>query len=96
MKAKTWIWLLGLLFMQAFVICIMRSFFHPMSPAMRHLLEILLPGFKWLTVTGFLIGLAESFIAGVYVALLLLPAVKVFYLKHHHFPPEHHGSARAA
>jgi hypothetical protein len=96
MRTKIWIWVLGLLFMQAFVICILGSFFHPLSPATRRLLEVLLPGFEWLTLAGFLIGLAESFVAGVYVAVLLLPVVRVFYLKHHHFPPAHHGSARSA
>jgi len=96
MKNKLWIWVLGLLFMQAFVLFILRSFFHPISPAMKHLLEILLPGFKWLTITGFLIGLAESFIAGVYVALLALPVVRVFYLKYYHFPATVHRTASAA
>ncbi len=36
-------------------------------------LEIALPGFKWLTLTGFLIGLVESFLYGIYAGLVFVP-----------------------
>ena len=35
------------------------------------LLEKVLPGFRWLTFGGFLIGLAESFVYGGYTGLLV-------------------------
>jgi hypothetical protein len=49
---------------------------------MRHLLELLLPGVRWLTPGGFLVGLAEAFLWGIYAALVLVPVVNVFLLKH--------------
>lgn len=36
-------------------------------------LEITLPGFKWLSVGSFLIGLVESFLYGVYAGLVYTP-----------------------
>jgi hypothetical protein len=40
---------------------------------MVQFLEIALPGFKWLSVGGFLIGLVESFLYGVYAGLVYTP-----------------------
>lgn len=38
----------------------------------------LLPGFEWLTLTGFLIGLVESYTYGWYFALLWVPLYNYF------------------
>lgn len=84
LKIRVWVWTLGLLFMQIFVVCVLRDLASPLSPGMRRLLEIFLPGFKWLTVSRFLIGLAESFLWGVYAALVFVPVVNIFSLKHRH------------
>jgi len=40
---------------------------------MHALLEQLLPAFKWLTWWGFLLGLVESFLYGVYAGLVYVP-----------------------
>jgi hypothetical protein len=40
---------------------------------MVQFLEIILPGFKWLTFGTFIIGLVESFLYGVYAALVYTP-----------------------
>ncbi|HET6935746.1 MAG TPA: hypothetical protein VFI72_12965 [Candidatus Angelobacter sp.] len=95
LKTKVWFWALGLLFMQAFVICVLRDFFVPVSAPVRHLLEILLPGFKWLTLGRFLLGLAESFLWGAYVGLVLVQVLNVFVLKHRHYeiPAAHRKAA---
>ncbi len=37
---------------------------------MHSFLETMLPGFRWLTVTGFLVGLLESFLYGAYGGLV--------------------------
>ncbi len=38
----------------------------------------LLPGFEWLTVPGFLFGLAGSYLYGWYIALLWVPLRRFF------------------
>jgi hypothetical protein len=40
---------------------------------MHEILEQLLPAFKWLNWWGFLLGLAESFLYGVYAGLVFCP-----------------------
>jgi hypothetical protein len=42
------------------------------------LLEQLQPGFKWLTLSGFLTGLVESFLYGAYASLVYVPAYNFF------------------
>ena len=37
-----------------------------------------LPGFKWLTLPGFLIGLVESFLYGAYAGLVYVPVYNFF------------------
>jgi hypothetical protein len=97
LKIRVWVWTLGLLFMQIFVVCVLRDLVSPLSPGVRRFFEIFLPGFRWLTVSGFLIGLAESFLWGVYTALLFVPAMNVFTLKHRQKPAlHHHGHRRGA
>lgn len=101
LKARIWIWILGLSFAQMFVICVLRDVVSPLSPGVRRGFEILLPGFKWLTLWRFLLGLAESFLWGVYAALVLVPIVNTFLLKHrqleslqgHETRPEHRAAA---
>lgn len=85
LKVRIWIWTLGLVFAQVFVICILRDLVSPLSPGARRGFEILLPGFKWLTLWRFLLGLAESFLWGVYAALVLVPIMNIFLLKHRQF-----------
>jgi hypothetical protein len=82
LKTKSWIWTFGLLVTQVFVMCVVRDLISPLPSSIRSLFEILLPGFKWLTLGTFLIGLAESFLWGVYAALVLVPAANIFLLKH--------------
>ena len=63
-RTKLLAWSLGILFVLTYLLCIG---FGLILPSMRMLpLETLLPGFRWLTLPGFLIGLVESFFYGVY------------------------------
>ena len=57
----------------SFVVCVVFGLFTPDSLHSRALLEQLLPGFKWLTPQGFLIGLVESFLYGAYAGLIYVP-----------------------
>ena len=85
LKLRTWTWTLGLLFAQIFVMFVIRDLISPLSISTQRFFEIVLPGFRWLTPGRFLLGLAESFLWGVYVALALIPAVNVYLLSHARF-----------
>ena len=41
--------------------------------------ELVLPGFKWLTPLSFLLGLAESFLFGVYAGRVFVPLHNFFW-----------------
>ena len=45
---------------------------------MHVFLEQVLPGFKWLTLQSFLIGLVESFLYGAYAGLVYVPVYNFF------------------
>ena len=66
-------WSLGLFGAITFVVCVTYGLLVPPSLHMAEALEAVLPAFKWLTVPGFLLGLAESFLYGVYVGLVYVP-----------------------
>lgn len=87
LRTRVWVWILGLVFMQAFVFCVLRDHFSPVSAPVRHLFEIFLPGFRWYSRWRFLLGLAESFLWGAYIANVMVPIMNVFVLKHRHFRP---------
>ena len=40
--------------------------------------EQVLPGFKWLTLQGFFVGLVESFLYGAYAGLVYVPVYNFF------------------
>ncbi|MGE5302680.1 MAG: DUF5676 family membrane protein [Alphaproteobacteria bacterium] len=48
---------------------------------MAGFLEMALPGFKWLTWSGFLIGLVESFLYGAYTGLVFAPIYNFYQRK---------------
>jgi len=64
---------IGLWAAVSFVVCIAWGFVVPESLHMHGFLELILPGFKWLTAWGFLLGLVESFLFGAYVGLVFVP-----------------------
>ena len=96
LRTKVWIWTLGFLFMQAFIVIVLRNSFVPVSPATRDVLQIFLPGFRWFSSWRFFIGLAESFLWGAYLAQVLVPMINVFILKHRHFAAPAAGQRLAA
>ncbi len=64
----------------SFVICVIYGLIVPESFHLVQFLEITLPGFKWLNIGTFLIGLIESFLYGVYAGLVYTPIYN-FYTK---------------
>ena len=66
-------WALGLFSAVTFVVCVVYGLLVPKALHMVQLLEIVLPGFAWLSFGSFLLGLAESFLYGVYAGLVFVP-----------------------
>lgn len=73
LNLKVVTWSLALFGAATFVVCVLYGLVVPESLHMTSFLEAVLPGFKWLTFTGFLIGLVESFLYGVYVGIVFVP-----------------------
>ncbi len=73
-------WSLATFTLFSYLICVVYGLIVPESLHMVQFLEIVLPGFKWLTIRSFFIGLVESSLYGVYVGLLLTPIYN-FYSK---------------
>jgi hypothetical protein len=62
----------------SFVVCVAYGLATPETLHMHVFLEQVLPGFKWLTLPGFFIGLVESFLYGVYAGLVYVPVYNFF------------------
>jgi hypothetical protein len=73
LNTKVVTWSLGLFGAVTFVVCIVYGLIVPERLHMTGFLESVLPGFRWLTPAGVLIGLVESFLYGVYAGLVYTP-----------------------
>lgn len=73
LHTKTVSWALGTSAAFSFVVCVLYGLVTPQSWHMHGFLEQILPGFKWLTWRSSLLGLAESFLYGVYAGLVFCP-----------------------
>ncbi len=62
----------------SFVVCVTYGLATPETLHMHVFLEQVLPGFKWLTLQSFLIGLVESFLYGAYAGLVYVPVYNFF------------------
>ena len=71
-------WSLGIFTAISFILCVIYGLIVPQSLHAYQFLEAVLPAFKWLTVWGFFLGLAESFLYGVYVGLVFVPIYNFF------------------
>ena len=76
-------WALAPTALISFVVCVGYGLVTPESLHMHAFLEQVLPGFKWLTLPGFLIGLVESFLYGAYVGLVYVPVYNFFARRFH-------------
>jgi hypothetical protein len=61
-----------------FLFCVAYGLGTPKSWHMHEFLEQVLPGFKWLTWTGFAIGLVESFLYGAFAGVVYVPVYNFF------------------
>jgi hypothetical protein len=73
LNAKVVTWSLALFSTVTYLVCVSYGLIVPETLHMTGFLEQILPGFRWLTPAGFLIGLAEAFLYGAYAGLLFTP-----------------------
>ncbi len=70
-------WSLSTFFVITYVLCIALGLIIPEWEMHKPWLQFF-PGFEWLTTQGFLIGLAEAFTYGWFVALVFAPLYNLF------------------
>lgn len=73
LNTKVVTWSLALFSAVTFVVCVVYGLIVPERLHMAGWLEQILPGFAWLTLPGFLLGLLESFLYGAYAGLVFTP-----------------------
>ncbi len=74
MNMKVVSWSLGLFTSFTFLLCVLYGILVPQRlHGMSNFLESILPAFKWLTLPGFILGLAESFLYGAYIGIVFVP-----------------------
>ncbi len=67
-------WSLGLFLAVSYLLCVLYGLVVPERlHGMQAFLEAVLPAFQWLTFGGFVLGLVESFLYGVYIGVVFVP-----------------------
>ena len=56
----------------SFTLCVLGGVIAPGLPIPHRTLELLLPGFSWISLGAFVLGLVETFLYGVYAGCLLV------------------------
>lgn len=79
LDTRTVTWALSAFTVVSYLLCVLYGLVTPASIHMTQFLEIVLPGFRWLTLTGFSVGLVESFLWGAYVGLVFVPIYNAVY-----------------
>ena len=69
---------LSLLLVISYLLCIAFGLLAPSEMRMYEAWAPLLPGFEWLTWSGFVIGFVEAYLYGWYLALLFVPLYRWF------------------
>ncbi len=75
---RTWGWTLSLFLLITYLVCIAFGLVAPEQMHMHRAWAPLLPGFEWLTISGFIAGAVGSFLYGWYAAILLVPLYNRF------------------
>lgn len=73
LNIKLTTWSLGIFTVISYLLCMLYGLITPESMHMHQFLEIVLPGFKWLGIGSFFLGLIESFGWGIYIGLVFVP-----------------------
>lgn len=72
LNMKLWIATFAAWMGVSFTICVLGGLLVPGLPIRHQTLELPLPGFTWISVGTFVLGLAESGLYGVYAAVVLV------------------------
>ena len=72
LNIKVWAMSLGCWMAATFTICVLGGVIAPNLPIPHRTLELLLPGFTWISLGSFVLGLGETFFYGVYAGLLIV------------------------
>lgn len=91
LNIKVWAVSLGCWMAATFTICVVGGVIAPGLPIPHRTLEILLPGFTWISLGSFALGFVETFLYGVYAGLLFVPLHNFFVRRWSH----ESGGARA-
>ncbi len=67
----------GLFLAISYVLCVLYDLIFPGQTMYQSWIR-LLPGFKWITWGSFFLGLIESFLYGIYIALIFVPLFNFF------------------
>ena len=70
---KQWGWTLSIFLLVSYLLCIAFGLLVPGTMHMHEAWAPLLPGFEWLTWTGFFAGAVGSFLYGWYISVLVVP-----------------------
>lgn len=79
LNTKLITWALGLFTSVSYVLCVIYGLIMPESLHMHQFLEIVLPGFEWISFGSFPLGLVESFLWGAYIGLVFSPIYNALY-----------------
>ena len=78
LSIKVWTMSLGSFLAISFIICVLGGVITPGLPITHRTLELVLPGFVWISPGAFTLGLVESFLFGAYAGLLFVPLHNFF------------------
>lgn len=78
MNIKTWTLSSACWMAITFTICVVGGVVAPGLPIPHRTLELLLPGFTWISTTSFALGLFETIVFGVYAGWLFATIHNVF------------------
>jgi hypothetical protein len=72
LNIKIWSITLGCWMAISFTLCVLGGVIAPGLPIPHRTLELLLPGFTWISLGAFVLGLTETFVYGVYAGWLFV------------------------
>jgi hypothetical protein len=95
LNLKVWTMSLGSWAATSFTLCVLGGVIFPNLPIAHRTLELVLPGFVWISPGAFVLGLVESFVLGVYTALVFVP-IHNFFARHWSVAQPSSSAAKAA
>ena len=82
-KLRLWpaFWASGILVALTFTLDMVLGLLFPNWWVMQNFWEQILPGFTFISWGSFILGLAESFLSGIYLAVIFVPLYNYFILR---------------